>query len=87
MYAYTPIPRRHAPRTARITAEAIAAFRAGRWTDLHRALGLRPWETSPLDATDGPSPHLPGSAGANSWGPAIELRRALERAGTAPQGA
>lgn len=32
-----------------ITAEAIDAFRKGDHVRLHRALGLKPWQHSPLD--------------------------------------
>lgn len=68
-------------RSHRITAEAIAAYRAGDWTQLHRALGLKPWETSPLDVEPGEeSPWGPGSAGSESWPQAQELRRHLEGA-------
>lgn len=35
-----------------ITPEAVEAFADGDWIRLHRALGLKPWECSPLDARD-----------------------------------
>lgn len=42
--------RRVRPFQHRITERAIEAFRAGESLVLHRELGLRPWEVSPLDA-------------------------------------
>jgi hypothetical protein len=35
-------------REWRITQEAVEAFKAGDFHALHRALGLKPWEPSPL---------------------------------------
>ena len=78
-----PVKRRQPKRRARINAEALAAYQAGDRLELHRALGLRPWETSPLDADDGPSPWPSRTAGAESWPQAQELRRALEAAARA----
>jgi len=44
-----PVKRRQSKGARhRITPEAVEAFRAGDYSGLHRALGLRPWETSPL---------------------------------------
>jgi hypothetical protein len=37
----------------RITPEALEAYRQGEWLLLHRYLGLKPWEASPLDAQPG----------------------------------
>ena len=41
-------------RRHRISAEAIAAYRAKDCNALHRALSLRPWEASPLRVDQGP---------------------------------
>jgi hypothetical protein len=75
--------RRAKARQLRITPEAVQGFEAGDVLALHRALGLRPWQASPLDV-DGPEP--PAWAGrtawAASWPPAAELRAELERACT-----
>ncbi len=69
------IPR---PLARQISAAAIAAYRANDWLQLHRELGLRPWEASPLDvrADDPPVPET--NAWAASWPQAVELRKALE---------
>lgn len=71
----------------RISAEAIAAYQADDFHRLHRALGLNPWDCSPLDV--GPldqCPYGPGAAGATSWPLVQELRRLLDAA-VADQGA
>ena len=60
---------------ARITPEAIEAWRAGRWIDLQRALRLPPWHTSPLDA-DGDCP-TDNTAGASTWPESACLRAQL----------
>lgn len=62
-----------------ITVEAVAAYRAGDWLGLHRALGLKPWQPSPLDAV-GECPWNGNSAGATFWPLAVELRAELESA-------
>ncbi|MDB5575858.1 MAG: hypothetical protein JWR80_1034 [Bradyrhizobium sp.] len=36
-------------REHRITDAAVAAFKAGDYHGLHAALGLKPWQPSPLD--------------------------------------
>jgi hypothetical protein len=55
-----------------ITPEAIEAFANGDWGGLHRALGLRPWECSPLDATEDFEP------GKNTaWATSVEQARRL----------
>lgn len=55
-----PTKRRTAKsREHRITPEALAAFKAGDSIRLHRALGLRPWQPSPLEADTGPVPWPP----------------------------
>lgn len=48
----TPI---HRHSRNRITPEAVEAFRANDWSRLHRAVGLKPWEASPL-RVDGNGP-------------------------------
>lgn len=59
-----PVKRRIAKvRDHRVTPEAIAAFRAGDERGLHAALGLRPWEASPLDVVN---PYPVGTAYARS---------------------
>ena len=76
-----PTKRRTAKsREHRITPEALAAFKAGDSIRLHRALGLRPWQPSPLEADTGPVPWPPGSSGAVSWALACDLRAKLEAA-------
>jgi hypothetical protein len=73
-----PVKRRVAKLKAhRITEAAIAAFKAGAWLDLQRALGLKPWEMSPLDA--GPTPPSWRKT-TDDWQQAVELRQALEDA-------
>jgi hypothetical protein len=66
-------------RRHRISAEAIAAYRAKDCNALHRALGLRPWQASPLRVDQGPGPGGP-TAYAASWLLAAELQRELEAA-------
>jgi len=63
-----------------ITPEAVAAYRAGDHLALHRALGLKPWQVSPLGAF-GACPWHPGTGGGNSWPKAVELRSQLEDIG------
>jgi hypothetical protein len=65
----------------RISPKAVAAFKAKDEVELHRALGLKPWEASPLDA--GPRASCPwpsGTGGFVTWGQAQALRAALEAA-------
>lgn len=69
------------PLQRRITPQALAAYRAADWMQLHRELGLKPWEASPLavDADEPPAPELQ-NAWTASWVRAVELREALEAA-------
>ena len=67
-----------------ITPQAVAAFKAGRYRDLHQALGLVPWEASPLpvEATllgiDRDEPPLwLQLEGIADWRQAVELQRCL----------
>ena len=71
----------------RITPDAIEAFIAGDYMALHRALGLAPWEMSPLPAASnalGADPDDPppgdGTGWYDSWPLAMELQRALQKA-------
>jgi hypothetical protein len=70
-------------REHRITPEAVAAFAAGDYMRLHRALGLRPWEASPLPlevtalGVDQGDPPKDRSMWAQSWPQAQELQREL----------
>jgi hypothetical protein len=66
----------HKGRAHRITADAAAAFRACDRMALHRALGLKPWQPSPLDVDPHP-PRPDGTAWAASWSQAVELRQEL----------
>lgn len=59
-----------------ITPAAIAAFRAGDWMALHAALNLKPWQYSPLDATETRQAWEDHKRHAL----ALELRQALEAA-------
>jgi hypothetical protein len=79
----TPITRRSGHH---ITPEALAAYEAGDYRALHRALSLRPWEASPLPLKVTPlgvdqGPPLEGpTAFALSWPKAQALQRELEAA-------
>jgi len=77
-----PVKLRHPKqREHRITPEAIAAWRAGNWMALQRALGLRPWQVNPLDADEPEPPHdRPGGPWRDSWPLARALRGKLEAA-------
>jgi hypothetical protein len=69
-------------RAHRLTAEAVDAFLARDVLRLHAALGLRPWQPSPLEA-DAPEPPawaLSGTAWARAWPVARDLRVKLEGA-------
>lgn len=75
-----PVKLRRSKRTNRITGAAVAAYRAGDSSALMFALEMGPWETSPLDADDGPAPAwLKGDRERRDWEQAQELRRALMR--------
>ena len=62
----------------RITRQAIEAFAAGDGLALHRALGLRPWQPSPLDADAPEPPAWAGTLWADGWALAHDLRGNLE---------
>jgi hypothetical protein len=76
-----PTKRTRTPRPLqrRITPDAIEAFKAGDALALERALGIKPWEVNPLDAS-GPAPDWEDAA---SWAEATALREALEEAADA----
>lgn len=65
-----------------ITPEVVDAFRAGDYHRLHRALRLRPWQTSPLPlrVTELGVDYRPAPkyANADDWKHAQELRRQIE---------
>lgn len=69
--------RRHTEMPGRITAEAVAAFRAGDSLALSRALRLPPWQASPLSAI-GECPWPCSTAGGRAWADSIALRKQLE---------
>ena len=74
-----PVKRRKPKeREHRITPEAVAAFRAGDVGALMLALGMRPWDASPLEADDEEPPawSTPGPW-RDSWPKAVALRRNL----------
>jgi hypothetical protein len=84
-----PVKRRAAKaRRHRITPEAIAAYRARDYLALHQALGLKPWEISPLPrefealGVDQNPPPKPRQRGGwfDTWEQAQELQRLLEAA-------
>ncbi|MCC8972161.1 hypothetical protein [Bradyrhizobium brasilense] len=56
-----PVKRRVSKRRSfTLTPEVSAAFEAGDQLALHRALGLKPWQPSPLrDDLEGPAPYGP----------------------------
>jgi len=84
-----PVKRRNAKaRPHRITPEAVEAFRAGDYMALHHALGLAPWEASPLPASitplgvdpNGPKQWRDGQDNIETWSQAVELQRELQAA-------
>ncbi len=85
-----PVEQRTAKGQAhRITPEAVEAFRAGDFLRLHQALGLQPWEVSPLplsiqalgcDQNPPPDWAHPSSGWFDSWEQAQELQRLLMKA-------
>ena len=81
-----PIKRRASKhRDHSVTATAVSAYRAGDWIELHRALGLKPWHSSPLDVAGDPPTNLSG-AQFERWTLATDLRAELEQASAAYAG-
>ena len=79
-----PVKRRGSKaHSHRITLEVVEAYRAGDYLRLHRALGLRPWEMSPLPKRVTPlgvsnePPPPDRTAWNDSWEQAKELQRAI----------
>ena len=73
-----PIKRRiRKGREHRVTREAVEAFNAGDAVTLHRALGLKPWEPSPIDADTPEPPDWASGPWAEAWPTAHELRAKL----------
>ncbi len=77
----TPIARTSRPH---ITPAAIAAWQAADFHALHAALGLKPWERSPLPQSvsglgveEGCAPVEPSTASELSYPKALALQRAL----------
>ena len=60
--------------------DVLEAFTRGDERTLNRLLGLKPWEVSPMDVSDGPCPWPGTCAGAASWPHAQRVRRALKMA-------
>ena len=76
MTRITPLQPKHM-----ITPEAIAAFKAIDYTALHLALGLKPWEMSPLYVHEKPEPRRDSPhPWVRSWWKVKRLRTALEAA-------
>ena len=81
-----PVKKRTAKgRPHRITGEAVEAYRQGDYMRLHRALGLMPWECSPLPVEvdglgvdQGPRPSYYDER--HGWEQSQELQRELEKA-------
>ncbi len=63
-----------------VTDHAVAAYCAGDWLELHRALGLKPWQINPLDVDPGAPPPDGSSPWADSFPKALQLRAELEAA-------
>lgn len=64
-----------------VSSDAVEAFRAGARDALHRALGLHPWEPSPLDTVDANPPAWCATGPwAEAWRTSHDLRLRLERA-------
>lgn len=61
-----------------VTAEAVAAYSAGDWSALQRALKLPPWACNPLDADRPDHPSWMTNPEVTRWSEAWELRRELE---------
>ena len=61
-----------------ITKEIVEAFVRRDAKEFNRLIGLKPWETSPLDATQEECPYRnAGAMGCISWPRAWAMRREL----------
>lgn len=68
----------------RITDDAVLAFLRGDCAELGRALGLKPWQVSPLDAIEpGPPIWAHGTIWGDGWPLAREIREGLLQAARA----
>lgn len=73
--------RRAKSRAHAITPAAVQAFIADDYFALHQALGLKPWNVSPLHVReDSVCVHPPGTGYADSWDLVLRLRAELEAA-------
>ncbi|MEQ1952483.1 hypothetical protein [Mesorhizobium sp. CN2-181] len=78
-----PVKRRNPKRRQKVTPEAVEAFRARDFAALHLALGLGPWEASPLPASITPlgvDPADRHSWGEETWRQAVALQARLQEA-------
>jgi hypothetical protein len=81
----TPIQRRH--RNILISDPAIAAYVAGDYHALHRALRLRPWQASPLPqavmplgvSEDPPDWVREDPRELQRWNEALEIQREIKK--------
>jgi hypothetical protein len=62
----------------RITPDALEAYRQGDWPLLHRHLGLKPWEASPLDVRPTDAERTGAGVYEQSIPTALQLRAELE---------
>jgi hypothetical protein len=75
-----PVKRRKSKHRAfQLTPDVFVAFEAGDYCALHRALGLKPWQPSPLDTDlEGPPPYGGPELCWNQARPLVlEIRRAI----------
>jgi hypothetical protein len=83
-----PVKKRSAKaKRFKINHEVVDAYREGDFRALHRLLGLRPWEMSPLpnhplgcDPMEPPPIVGDGNLFSQSWQQAVELQREIEAA-------
>jgi hypothetical protein len=70
--------KRRAPKLRQqISLEAVEAFRQDDWSALHFALGLQPWEVSPLDVYSAAPPDWVSNPQLSGWERAWALRQLL----------
>ncbi len=76
-----PARRGHTRRhESAITPEAVDAFVAKDYARLHSAIGLKPWEVSPIQVDSYGPPRAGGSPWTDSFPKALKLRADLEAA-------